>query len=419
MKVAFILPKWPTKNEVPIINQIVELKNQGVQEMVFYAFDKDSKDIMKDVQLLTNVHKTIYIPQPKLNRFKNKVINKLFIIFKALPLLIKTLFLYPKIFYQSIFYKSFGEYRSAFKIIYAVQPLLKNSSNYDIVHCQYGPYGIWGSIFDELGLIKGKLITSFRGYDINKLPTQKPNNFYSFLINKGSLFTSNSNFTKNNAIKLGFPEQKIKVIRTALNISKYNYLERNYSTYETFQVLTIAALRTLKGIEYSIRAIKIVLEKHPDITIKYRIAGEGYLRENLQDLINSLGLKSNVELLGFVNHDELNVLYNKAHLFILPSIKTKNGNQEAQGLVLQEAQLSGIPVIGTNTGGIPEGIVDGASGFIVEPENPEEIAEKISYFIKQPKEIVTFGKQGKVFVTEKFNLETETSKLIRYYEGHV
>jgi colanic acid/amylovoran biosynthesis glycosyltransferase len=65
-------------------------------------------------------------------------------------------------------------------IVFAIKPLL--SVNFNVLHAQFAPMGTWGVIFKELKLLKGDLITSFRGYDINKLPQVKPRGFYSLLI---------------------------------------------------------------------------------------------------------------------------------------------------------------------------------------------------------------------------------------------
>lgn len=419
MKIAFIIGRWPSNSHTAVLNQVIELNNLGLEAKTFFSFnidEKKSKELPKGL-LDYNLNKSvIYIKQPNFSRYKNKLANKFYIFLTVIPYLFKTFFYSPKILFKSLFKKEYGEHKKSFKIIYAIQNLLNKKLEFDIIHCQYTPWGIWGAIFIDLGLISGKLVTSFRGYGINDIPKSKPHDFYYFLIKKCNVFTSNTEYTKKNAIKLGFPEDKIQIIHTSLHLNKYVIKNRKYNKDETFNILTAASLKEVKGLKYSIKAIKIVIDKFPDIKIKYKIAGTGELKDTLRNLIKSNNLEQNVELLGFVNHDELIKIYDKAHLFILPSVTTSNGNREGQGLVVQEAQACGIPVIGTNSGGIPEGFINNKTGFIVEEKKSNEIAEKIVVFINNPEYITKFGEAGRRFVEENFNIKRETKKLVELYK---
>ncbi len=420
-KIAYIAPVWPAEDENAILNQIVELRKRNLYDFYFFTFGTNIKENNEvpleyiDYSLLNNI---VYLKQPQLNIKFNKVYTKLSLFYKTIPLLFRTFFYSPIIFFKSLFKKEYGEYKDAFKIIYLIQPLLGKKYCFDIIHCHYAPYGIWGAILKDLGFIEGNMVTTFHGYGINKLPKQKPINFYDFMISKSSFFISNSNFTKNNAVKIGFPEDKIHVIRIALDIDKYKYVERKFSKNEVFNVFTVAALRNVKGLEYSIKAIRIILDDNPNIKLSYKIAGDGYLKEYLQNIISENKLEDYVELLGFVQHTELKSIYNESHLFILPSIITKSGNQEAQGLVLQESQASGLPVIGTKTGGIAEGIIDGRTGFVISQKNSHAIAEKIMFFYTNPEKIIEFGKAGRDYVKDKFNATLESEKLVNLYKQY-
>jgi len=420
MKIAYLIEEWPSKNETAILNQITEVINQGHYVKAFFSFNTDqlnSEELPPEI-ISYGLTSNIYIlKRPPLNKFNNKVIRKLYVLVNAVFPVIRTFFYSPKVLFKALFKTEYGEHKKAFKIVFAIQNLLYKNLEFDIIHSQYTPLGVWIEIFKDLGLLKGKTVTSFRGYGINKLPKTKPADYYDFLINNCDAYTSNTNFTKKNAIKIGFPENKISIIHTALHTEKYTYKERNICNNTVLNILTAASLREVKGIEYAIKAIKLILDKNPRAKIHYKIAGSGSLKNSLQELINTNNLQKYIELIGFVNHNELKKIYEKTHLFILPSIITKLGNQEAQGLVLQEAQIQGIPVIGTNTGGIPEGFLNNKSGFLVEQKNPQEIANKILYFIRNPNKITEFGKIGHMFVSENFNIKNETKKLITIYKS--
>ncbi len=421
MKVAFVLPNWPSRNETAITNQIAELNKEDVDAKTFLAFnieDLKYEKLPKEISQFKLDQNVILIKQPKLIS-KNKLISKLYVYLTSIPYLIRTFFYSPKVFYKAIFNKKYGEQCKNFKIIFAIQNLLKKKLVFDIIHCQYAPFGIWGAIFVDLGLVKGKVVTSFRGYGINKLPKYKPKDYYDFLINSCKIFTSNTNFTKKNAIKIGFPENNIHIIRTSLQTANYEYKKKSFKENEDFIIFSAGALREVKGHEYSIRAIKIVLEKYPNINLKFIIAGDGYLKDSLTELIKVLNLDKHVFLIGFIDHIDIKKYYNDSHLFLLSSITTSDGNQEAQGLVVQEAQACGIPVICSNSGGIPDGFVDKKSGFLVEEKNPEQITEKIIYCIENYDEVSKFGEYGRKFVEDNFNVSIETKKLIELYKTEI
>ena len=136
-------------------------------------------------------------------------------------------------------------------------------------------------------------------------------------------------------------------------------------------LLTVARLDYHKGIDTVIRALPAIRAVFP--TACYAVAGIGSRRDALERLVAELGLGDAVRLLGFVSDDELPALYNAADLFVLAS-RRYDLLVEGFGISIVEASASGLPVIGSRSGGIPEAIRDGETGFLVEPEDPAALA---------------------------------------------
>jgi len=90
--------------------------------------------------------------------------------------------------------------------------------------------------------------------------------------------------------------------------------------------------------------------------------------------------------------------------------------QEAFGLVVSEAMACGKPVIGTRVGGILDQVIDGYNGFLVEPRNSAQIAERILWLIENPDEARRMGMNGRKIVEEKFNIDKRIEKIISIYE---
>ncbi|MEM9090979.1 MAG: glycosyltransferase, partial [Cyanobacteria bacterium P01_F01_bin.53] len=89
---------------------------------------------------------------------------------------------------------------------------------------------------------------------------------------------------------------------------------------------------------------------------------------------------------------------------------------EGQGLVLQEAQATGLPVLSTIHNGIPDGVLDGESGFLVAEKDINALAEKLNYLIENPKARIEMGKIGRKFMEEHYDNEKITKKLINLYK---
>jgi glycosyltransferase involved in cell wall biosynthesis len=107
------------------------------------------------------------------------------------------------------------------------------------------------------------------------------------------------------------------------------------------------------------------------------LIGEGPERKRLIQLVERLGLQNVVEFKGGIPQTQLADYYRASDVFILPSIRTKRGEEEAFGLVLAEAMASGLPVIGTRTGGISSLIEDQKTGLMVEEGDPPGVAAAI------------------------------------------
>ena len=107
--------------------------------------------------------------------------------------------------------------------------------------------------------------------------------------------------------------------------------------------------------------------------------------------------------MGECNQSEVLELYLQAHIFILPSITSESGDQEGIPVVLMEAQAMGMPVISTLHSGIPEGVLDGQSGYLVPEKDVSALSERIGYLISHHRIWTKMGRKGRAFVEKEFN----------------
>jgi len=339
--------------------------------------------------------------------------NKIKRILKAICLIIKNFHKAPLKILKSLNVFKYGKTTLSLKLLYTLIPFL-DEKDFDIIHCHFGPNGILGVCLKEIG-IPGEYITSFHGYDVNCYPKIMGENVYNVLFKKGDLFTANTNFTRQKVIKLGCDKNKIKILPVGLKIERFKFYPRKVQHGESIEILTVGRLVEEKGHEYAIRAIAEVVKKHKNT--EYIIAGDGYLRNSLENLSLELGIHKRVNFLGAVDQNEVLQLYHNVKIFILPSIRARNGAEEGQGLVLQEAQSSGPPIISTFVGGIPEGVIDGKSGFLVPEKNIDALAEKLEYLIGHPEIWLEMGECGRKYVEEKYDMKKLNKKLVEIYQN--
>jgi len=169
---------------------------------------------------------------------------------------------------------------------------------------------------------------------------------------------------------------------------------------------TIANFYPTKGLGYLIGAVGILVNDYR-LPITAVIIGEGELRPQLEKQINDLGLQKNIILTGKIKDASK---YLKAFdIAVMSSVK------EGFPYFLLEAMSAGLPIISTNVGGIPEIISDNETGYLVEPQNPPALAEKIKLLADRPELRQKFGETGLIKVKKEFSQEKMIKKTFAAY----
>jgi colanic acid/amylovoran biosynthesis glycosyltransferase len=134
----------------------------------------------------------------------------------------------------------------------------------------------------------------------------------------------------------------------------------------------------------------------------FLIAGDGPLRRELEELSQKLDLQKAVIFLGFLSQTELRVLYEKAHIFMHPSELPPDSNQEGVPNSMLEAMASGLPVVATRHGGIPEAVTDGVSGSLVPERDVEGLTASLLRIVENPDRWIAMGAAASDAVAVKF-----------------
>lgn len=260
--------------------------------------------------------------------------------------------------------------------------LFKILPQYDIVHAHWLiPQGIVQSFFKKPYIVTG------HGGDVMSLNKGIFKYLKRRCLNNAKKITVVSDALQKQVTKL-CPNTESSVISMGCDITKFGrrFRQENYFSQGNEKIiLFVGRLVEVKGVSYLIEAMK-------NIDAKLIIVGDGPLKESLQRQAESI--KNKVEFLGAKSHTELARIYASSDIFVAPSVTTKDGSKEGLGLVLLEAMASGLPVVGSESGGIPEIIQDGYNGFLVEEKSVEQLTKKIRCLIDSEELCVKLAENG-------------------------
>ena len=182
--------------------------------------------------------------------------------------------------------------------------------------------------------------------------------------------------------------------------------QRDQSSGDAILFGVAARLVSIKGIGDLIRAIDLLARRGIDARLE--IAGTGPEDGSLRELVTSLGLADRVSFLGWV--ENVQECMNRWDVYVQPSLA------EGFGISVLEAMASGLPVVATRVGGLPEVVLEGETGFLVSPSNPEELADRMSRFAGAPELRDRLGERGRTLALTEFSAERETSDILSAYE---
>lgn len=174
---------------------------------------------------------------------------------------------------------------------------------------------------------------------------------------------------------------------------------------ESLRIGLVGRLAPEKGVDVFLRAAAILVREHPQL--RFDVAGEGPERPLLEAAVLALGLERHVTLSGSVQ--DMPAFY--ASLDILVSAS----RQEGLPVALLEGVASGLPVVATRVGAVPEVVVPEVTGVLVEPESPELLAAAIARLISSPGLRTSFGQKGQQRVTAEFSAARMTADYLAMY----
>jgi colanic acid/amylovoran biosynthesis glycosyltransferase len=232
-------------------------------------------------------------------------------------------------------------------------------------------------------------------------------------VRRASVAVTISEYNRRFFLEQGADPAKIRIVRCGVDTT----LTQADPPGEPNDPPVIGSLGRLvekKGFDTLIEALS--RRRRAGIRFRLEIAGDGPLMDSLRQMAESEGIAAEITFLGAMSHDRVFDWLKRLDLFVLACRKDRNGDQDGIPVVLMEAMTTGTPVVSTRISGIPELIIDGKTGMLADPGDPESLARAIRAVLDDPEltaKIVTGARQH---VQKDFDTEVNLDRLIRCFE---
>ncbi|WP_299334729.1 glycosyltransferase [uncultured Psychroserpens sp.] len=406
LKIGVVVGEFPAASEAFIINQIHFLLKEGHEVDVLATRSVNVKlASFLNNELLDILDKTILFSKESL--IPKPIISRLF---KALTIffskgarpfrgeLIRSLNVFrlgKKALGLRQFYRAYYKWYFEFK-------------SYDVMHIHFGDNAV--HLLDQIKNYSKKTVVTFHGYDVHKYDIS----FYKDLVALKELsFTVNTNFTRNKLLKLNFENDRITTLPVGLDTT---FFKPNLDCKEsTFRILFIGRLVKFKAPLLALKIMHQFVEKHNIKDAELVVIGEGEQYDVCQSYIEKHNISQIIKLLGRKNQEDIKLLMERSSVFLFPGIIDDNGRCENQGLVIQEAQAMGLPVIISDVGGMNDGLIDGETGIIVPEKNVDGFVSAIYKLYTHRAIRDEMGKAARNFVVNHYDSRILGAQLINLY----
>lgn len=286
-----------------------------------------------------------------------------------------------------------------------------------LIHAHFGIEGVYAlPLARRLGI---PLVTTFHGFDATLstaalLTSPAWANYPLFrrrLAAQGNLFVCASSFIRDKVLGMGFPEARTQIHYIGID---HRAVQPRDPAEETPTILHVGRLVDVKGTQYLIQAFGKLADRFP--AVRLAIIGDGPRKARLRALAKSLGLESRIQFLGALPHPEVMAWMRGAAMLVLPSVRTATGREEGLGMVLLEAAATGVPAVGSRIGGIPEGIIDGQTGFLVPERDAGALAARMGDLLDNRELRLAMGAAARALVEERFDIKRQTETLEGLYD---
>ena len=300
-----------------------------------------------------------------------------------------------------------GEYRALTKILERRKP--------DVLHIYFGHTGVHLLPFLQHHRHLPALV-SFHGADVMPRADQPGyTDRLRTLLQTVPLVLARSISLKERLIELGCPPDKIRLNRTGIPMDAFPVAaDRTFPTDYRWRFIQACRLIEKKGLFLSLQAFAEFCNTYPQS--HFTIAGEGPLLADLEKRCAQLGITEKVTFTGFLDTAALCGLYQTSHAFLHPSQTPPDQNQEGIPNSMLEAMATGLPVLATHHGGIPEAVTDNQTGLLVEERDGDRFLDNLHRLAIEPGLWQALSRNAGISVRQNFEHRAQIANLESIYD---
>jgi colanic acid/amylovoran biosynthesis glycosyltransferase len=283
----------------------------------------------------------------------------------------------------------------------------------DLMHIYFGHTGVHLLPFIERW--QNPCVVSFHGADVaEKKGIRDYGPKLRSLFNAVPLVLARSRSLADRLLTLGCPPERLRINRTGVPLDEFPFVRREAPIDGRWQFMQACRLIPKKGVATSLRAFAIFQKDFPNSELV--IAGKGPLQSHLEELAEELGIVSQVHFRGFLSQSELLALYAKSHFFLHPSETPPDQNQEGVPNSILEAMSTGLAILATRHGGIPEAVEHGRCGLLVEERDFTALAAAMKEIVRSPQAFREMGRLASESVSANFEQREQIRQLEAHYD---
>lgn len=283
----------------------------------------------------------------------------------------------------------------------------------DVMHAYFGHTGV--HLLPFIQEWDRPVVVSFHGMDVQPRPQQEGYDAQmQELLETVPLVLARSKSLMLGLERLGCPKEKLRLNRTGIPLERFPFHQRPMPADGSWRFVQACRLISKKGLATALRAFARFQARCPKA--KFVIAGEGPLKAELEALVGELGLGEAVQLRGFLGQADLAELYARSHIFLHPSEMPPDQNQEGVPNSMLEAMATGLPVLATTHGGIPEAVTHERTGLLVPERDEEALFQAMCQMTDEADRLYILGDAASRAVREEFEQGKQIEKLESYYD---
>ncbi len=282
----------------------------------------------------------------------------------------------------------------------------------DLLHVYFGHTGV--HLLPFLRNWPKPSLVSFHGMDIMERETEPGyGRNLRQLLQTVPMVLARSESLADRLVDLGCDRGKIRINRTGIPMDGFPFVSRSVPADGAWRLIQASRFIEKKGLLVSLAAFAEFRKRYPKAHLIF--AGEGPMKSRLQEVAGELGLSDAVAYTGFLQQEQLAAAYASSHIFLHPSQTTDAGDQEGVPNSMLEAMATGLPVVATLHGGIPEAATSGEDGLLVPERDVAGVTQALLTLAGDAVLYEKLSRTAAASVRDKFEQSRSIAKLESFY----